>query len=161
MTTVEKAQKVLRSKNAIYNALLQKGINITPSTKFNQYASLINQIVIPNQNLSSSFYPSLQVKLQLGTNNYQDVMLYSNNWGGYAIALVKLTKSTLQAQSSNWIQKIYSWYSDLGTTELDDILNGQYQYIAYWVQPLDNPNYGTVTYVEYLRPRWNIGFNII
>lgn len=153
MTTVEKAQKVLNSKNAIYNAILQKGINITPSTKFSQYASLINQIVIPNQNLSTSFWPSLQVKLQLGTGNSSNTILYSNNWGGYAIALVKLTKSSLQNMwDQEWVTKIYEWYKTIGSTEMDDILNGNYQYIAYWVQPLDNPNYGLVTYVDYYSP---------
>lgn len=152
MTTVEKAQKVLRSKNAIYNAIINKGGNITPSTKFSQYANAINQIVIPNQNLSTTFWPSFQVKLQLGTNNPQDTILYSNNWGGYAIALVKLTKSSLQSLMNTWVAKVYSWYRNTNPTEVDDILNGQYQYIAYWVQPLDNPNYGTVTYVDYYSP---------
>lgn len=152
MTTVEKAQKVLRSKNAIYNAILQKGINITPSTKFNQYANLINQIVIPNNNLNSNFWPSFQVKLQLGTNNYQDTMLYSNNWGGYAIALVKLTKSSVQSLMNTWVAKVYSWYRDTNPSEIDGILDGQYQYIAYWVQPINNPNYGTVTYIDYYAP---------
>lgn len=43
-TTTEKLQKVLDSKNAIKNSIINKGVSIDDTTPFSQYASAIDSI---------------------------------------------------------------------------------------------------------------------
>lgn len=64
-TTVEKLQKILNSKNAIKTVLKNKNVGITDSTKFSEYAPLINKLIKPSG------------KIEISNTNEIDVTKYS------------------------------------------------------------------------------------